>query len=122
MVGSLFSGLSGMRSYQTQLEVIGNNISNMNTVGFKAGRVTVRDMFSKTLVSASGGSGASFKQLGSGVNLGSIDTLFTQGSMQATNRMTDIAIWGNGFFVLSNKLKLYHYCWLLRCSIVSYRL
>ncbi|HIE28922.1 TPA: flagellar hook-basal body complex protein [Candidatus Poribacteria bacterium] len=111
MISSLFSGLSGVRSCQTQLEVIGNNISNTNTIGFKAGRVTFNDIFNQTLHSAKNLSGKSGginpQQLGRGVKVGSIDTIFTQGSLQFTNKNTDLAIVGNGFFTLSDGVNQY---------------
>ncbi|MFQ6039513.1 MAG: flagellar hook protein FlgE [Candidatus Poribacteria bacterium] len=111
MISSLFSGLSGVRSCQTQLEVIGNNISNTNTIGFKAGRATFNDIFNQTLHSAKNSSGKSGginpQQLGRGVKVGSIDTIFTQGNLQSTNKNTDLAIVGNGFFILSDGANQY---------------
>ena len=111
MISSLFSGLSGVRSCQTQLEVIGNNISNTNTIGFKAGRVTFNDIFNQTLnsgkTSSNKSGGINPQQLGRGVKVGSIDTIFTQGSLQFTNKNTDQAIMGNGFFVLSDGANQY---------------
>lgn len=106
MIGSLFTGLSGIRSHQTLLEVIGNNISNTNTTGFKAGRATFGDILSQTLrevqsTDPSAGS-ANPLQLGGGVRIRSIDTLFTQGNLQSTDRVSDFAIEGDGFFVLSD--------------------
>lgn len=111
MISSLFSGLSGVRSSQTQLEVIGNNISNTNTIGFKGGRATFSDVFIQTLSNAKSSSsklgGVNPQQLGRGVKVGSIDTIFTQGSLQFTNKNTDLAIMGNGFFVLSDGVDQY---------------
>ncbi len=112
MIGSLFSGLSGIRSHQTLLEVIGNNISNTNTTGFKAGRVTFGDILNQTLrevqsTNPSAGS-ANPLQLGGGVRIRSIDTLFTQGNLQSTDRVSDFAIEGDGFFVLSDGKKQFY--------------
>jgi len=111
MISSLFSGLSGVRSCQTQLEVIGNNISNTNTIGFKSGRANFNDIFNQTLhsgkTSSNKSGGVNPQQLGRGVKIGSIDTIFTQGSLQFTNKNTDIAIVGNGFFVLSDGANQY---------------
>lgn len=103
---SLYSGVSGLRSLQTSIDVIGNNIANVNTIGFKAGRVTFSDLFSQTINGAQSPSGdrggINPRQVGLGVQVGSIDTIFTQGSIQTTNRLLDLAIQGNGFFALSD--------------------
>lgn len=103
---ALYSGVSGLRGLQTAIDVIGNNIANVNTVGFKAGRVTFADLFSQTLSSAQGADngrgGINPKQVGLGVTVGSIDNIFTQGSIQTTNRLLDLAIEGSGFFVVTN--------------------
>lgn len=106
MLRSLYSGVSGMRGFQTKLDVIGNNIANVNTTGFKAGRVMFKDILSQTVSGVTaptdgdrGGSNA--KQIGLGVTLGAIDTIHTPGSAMTTNVTTDVRIDGDGFFVVS---------------------
>ncbi len=106
MLRSMYSGVAGMRGFQTKLDVIGNNIANVNTSGFKAGRVTFSDMLSQTM---SGGTapdpgvagGVNPKQIGLGVVVSAIDTIHTPGSAQTTNVPTDLRIDGDGFFVVS---------------------
>ena len=106
MMRSLYSGVSGLQNHQIRMDVIGNNISNVNTIGFKKGRVTFQDVFSQYLDSASGPNerrgGINPKQVGLGVTVASIDNVFTQGSPQTTGIKTDLTIDGNGFFVLRN--------------------
>ena len=107
MFKSLYSGVSGMSANMTALDVIGNNIANSNTVGFKTGRVTFNEMLTQTIRSASrpvsgGLGGTNPQQIGLGTAVGSIDTNFTQGNFQTTGMKTDIAIQGPGFFILSD--------------------
>lgn len=106
MLRSLFSGVSGMRNQQTKLDVIGNNIANVNTTAFKGARVTFKDMLNQTLQgasdSASGKGGINPKQVGLGVAIAAVDTNMNQGALQSTGRSTDLAIEGNGFFVISD--------------------
>lgn len=106
MMRSLFSGVSGLQNHQVRMDVIGNNISNVNTTGFKKGRVTFQDLFSQTLDSPSGPNdvrgGINPKQVGLGVSTASIDTIFNPGSLQNTGIKSDLAISGNGFFVVRN--------------------
>jgi len=108
MMRSLFAGVSGLKNHQTRMDVIGNNIANVNTIGFKSGRVSFQDVLSQTLQGASAGSGGrggtNPVQVGLGVGLASIDTLFTDGSFQPTGKQTDLAIQGAGFFILSDGL------------------
>ncbi len=103
---SLFSGVSGLRGLQTAIDVIGNNIANVNTTGFKAGRVTFSDLFSQTLSGAAGAAGGrggiNPKQIGLGTRVASVDNIFTQGSLQTTGRLLDLAVQGNGFFALTD--------------------
>lgn len=105
MMRSLFAGVSGLRNHQTRMDVIGNNIANVNTIGFKAGRVNFQDILSQTMQGASSGignqGGTNPIQVGLGVSIASIDTIFTDGSFQPTGKQTDLAIQGKGFFVLS---------------------
>src|SRR5690554_6798095 len=103
MLRSLYSGISGLRSHQTMLDVTGNNIANVNTTAFKSSATQFRDTLSQ-LQSAAGGpqtqvGGTNPSQVGLGVQVAGISTNFAQGSAQATGRATDIMISGNGFFV-----------------------
>ncbi|MBJ9990218.1 MULTISPECIES: flagellar basal body rod protein FlgG [Paenibacillus] len=105
MLRSMYSGVSGMRGFQTKLDVIGNNIANVNTTGFKAGRVMFKDVMSQTVSGVTApvdgeSGGANAKQIGLGVSIGSIDTLHTGGSAQTTNNPTDLRIDGDGFFLV----------------------
>ncbi|MER3475085.1 MAG: flagellar hook-basal body protein [Armatimonadota bacterium] len=106
MLQAMFSSISSIKAHQVRMGVVGNNIANVNTTAFKAGRVTFQEMLSQTLRGAtrpSGGlGGTNAMQVGLGTQVGSIDTILEQGSLQATNRVTDLAIQGNGFFALSN--------------------
>ncbi len=104
----MFSGVSGLRVHQTKMDVIGNNIANVNTVGFKSGRVTFNEVFSQTLQGASGSSaktgrgGRNPMQIGLGVNVSSIDTLMTEGAAQRTDNPLDLKIEGDEFFIVSD--------------------
>jgi len=112
MLRSLYAGLSGLRSSQLGMDVIGNNIANVNTVGFKGSRATFKEMFLETLRSASAGTstlgGTNAMQIGLGVALGSIDRSMLQGAPQVTNRQTDLCIEGNGLFILSDGSDRYY--------------
>lgn len=100
MIGSFISGLSGIRANQTMLEVVGNNIANANTVGFKAARTTFSDVLSRTLQSATATRAP--MQVGRGTQVAAITTLVHQGGLQETNRESDLAIQGRGYFIVSN--------------------
>ncbi|MBQ3161396.1 MAG: flagellar hook-basal body complex protein [Oscillospiraceae bacterium] len=105
MVRSLYSGVSGLTTHQTRMDVIGNNIANVNTYGFKASRVTFRDIYYQTAIGETAGT-ASFagnnpSTVGYGVQLGSIDKDMSMSSFQSTNRVLDLAISGDGFFITS---------------------
>lgn len=104
MMRSMFMGVSGLRNHQTMMDVIGNNIANVNTLGFKSSRVTFQELFSQTLRGAvspqNNKGGINPMQVGSGVTISSIDTNHTQGSPQPTGSLTDMAIDGDGFFIL----------------------
>src|SRR5262245_59934022 len=95
-VGSFSAGLSGLNANSQALSVIGNNLSNINTVGFKASRVNFSDLVSQNVGAASDNPA----QVGLGVGLGSISPIFKQGAIESTNEATNVAIQGNGFFVL----------------------
>ncbi len=104
MLRSLYSGVSGMRGFQTKLDVIGNNIANVNTVGFKGGRVMFKDILSQTVAGVSAPDdtrgGVNSKQVGLGVSFGAIDTIHTPGSAMTTNVVTDLRIDGDGYFAV----------------------
>ncbi len=106
MIRSLFGGVSGLRNHQTLMDVIGNNIANVNTIGFKAGRVTFKESLAQTLKGAQGATentgGKNPMQVGLGMTIGSIDSMFTQGNLENTGQVTDLAIQGDAFFVVSN--------------------
>jgi flagellar hook protein FlgE len=106
MMRSLFSGVSGLRNHQTRMDVIGNNIANVNTVGFKGSRVQFQDVLSQTITGAASAQGnrggTNPMQVGLGMGLASIDTIFTDGSFQPTGKGTDLSIQGAGFFILGN--------------------
>ncbi len=112
MMRSLFSGVSGLKSHQTGMDVIGNNIANVNTTGFKSSRTTFADMFSQTLTAASSSNGTvggtNPKQIGLGSVVASIDLLFTDGSTQSTGKNTDMALQGNGLFVVKQGNQTYY--------------
>ena len=105
MMRSLFSGVSGLKNHQVRMDVIGNNISNVNTMAFKAGRVTFKEGFAQVLQGASRPTaevgGTNPRQVGLGMQVGSIDTVFTQGNLESTGVTTDMAIQGDSFFVLA---------------------
>lgn len=110
MMRSLFAGVSGLRNHQVRMDVIGNNIANVNTTGYKASRVTFKEAFAQQLQGASRPPGDSGDvsggvnpvQVGLGMNIGSIDLLFTQGNLETTGVTTDLAIQGDAFFVVSD--------------------
>ncbi|RWZ60487.1 flagellar basal body rod protein FlgG [Halobacillus fulvus] len=111
MLRSMYAGISGMKGFQTKLDTIGNNIANVNTYGYKKGRTTFQDMMSQTMsgaqgptLGAAGGNvrgGLNPSQVGLGSQMGSVDTVHTQGNRQTTNRPLDMAIEGDGMFVFA---------------------
>ena len=112
MMRSMFSGVSGIKSHQTKMDVIGNNIANVNTTGFKSSRTTFADMISQNLSAAAAPTGTrggvNAKQIGLGVGVGAIDLLFTDGSVQSTGKNTDLALSGNGLFVVKQGTETYY--------------
>lgn len=106
MMRSLFSGVSGLRAHQARMDVVGNNISNVNTVGYKSSRATFQEIFSETIKGAGNPEGdrggTNPMQIGLGISLASIDTFHTRGSVERTDNPLDLAIEGNGFFVVSD--------------------
>jgi flagellar hook protein FlgE len=112
MLRSMFSAISGLRAHQVMMDEIGNNIANVNTVGYKSGRVNFQDILSQTFRGASapqGGLGSiNPAQVGLGVTVAGIDVMMTQGNLQSTGRLTDMAIQGDGFFVMSDGGRSYY--------------
>lgn len=104
MMRSLYSGVSGLQNHQTRMDVIGNNVSNVNTTGFKRGRVNFQDMISQQLSGAARPTeelgGVNPKEVGLGMTIATIEQVFTQGNLQSTGVSTDVAIQGNGFFIM----------------------
>jgi flagellar hook protein FlgE len=104
MLRSLFSGISGLRAHQQMIDVTGNNISNINTAGFKSSQTTFADTLSQMVRAAgapqAGNGGTNPAQVGLGVRLAGIETNFGQGTAQTTGRNTDMMIQGDGFFVV----------------------
>lgn len=104
MLRSMYSGISGIRNFQTKLDVIGNNIANVNTAGFKKARVTFKDSFSQMISGASSATedrgGQNPRQVGLGSVISTIDTVHTGASLQTTGRSLDVAIDGDGYFIV----------------------
>ena len=112
MMRSLFSGVSGLKNHQTRMDTIGNNISNVNTTGFKSSRTTFVDTLSQTLSGAASATatqgGTNPKQIGLGSSVASVDMLFTDGSVQSTGKNTDLCLSGNGLFIVKNGNSTYY--------------
>ncbi|HXE56365.1 MAG TPA: flagellar hook-basal body complex protein [Gemmatimonadales bacterium] len=112
MMRALFAGVSGLRNHQVRLDVIGNNIANVNTVAFKASRVTFEEAFAQLLQGASRPpgdlGGINPIQIGLGMNIGSIDQNFAQGNLESTGQATDLAIQGDGFFIASDGKRTFY--------------
>lgn len=105
MIRGMYAGISGMKSQQTKLDVIGNNLANVGTTGFKSSRVVFKDILYQNSSNAVGASnnlgGSNAKQVGLGVSVGSIDRIMGQGMMQPTGRALDVAMDGDGFFMVA---------------------
>ncbi len=103
MLRSLFAGVSGLTGHQTMMDVVGNNIANVNTTGFKGSTVSFQDLLSQTLAGAGAptdlNGGTNPAQVGLGSRVGAITTNFNQGALQVTGKSTDVAIQGDGFFI-----------------------
>lgn len=103
---ALFTAVTGLKAQQTKLDVVANNIANVNTTGYRSSRVLFQDLFSQTLsgpsAPAATNGGTNPRQVGLGVQIGSIDVNYGQGSLVTTGVNSDLAIQGNGFFVLSD--------------------
>lgn len=108
MMRSMYAGVTGLRVHQNRMDVIGNNIANVNTVGYKKGAMTFQEVFSQVIRGASapqgGRGGTNPQQIGLGVAVGSINTIHTKGAMQTTDSPTDLMIDGEGFFVVSDDI------------------
>lgn len=106
MLRSMYSGISGLKNFQTKLDVIGNNIANVNTYGFKKERTVFKDLISQTQAGASSPSatrgGVNAIQIGLGSQIAAIDTVHNGGSLQTTGRTLDVAISGEGFFIVAD--------------------
>ncbi|MZP30539.1 flagellar hook-basal body complex protein [Heliobacterium undosum] len=106
MMRSLFSGVTALRNHQTRMDVIGNNIANVNTIGFKKSRVTFSDALNQTVRGAAapqgGRGGTNPMQVGLGMNIATMETVFTPTSVQGTGKNSDLAIDGDGFFLLDD--------------------
>ncbi|HBV85988.1 MAG TPA: flagellar biosynthesis protein FlgE [Desulfosporosinus sp.] len=106
MMRSLYSAISGLKNHQVKMDVIGDNVANVNTLGFKRSRANFSTMLSQTMKGASSPSatqgGTNAIQVGLGAVLGSIDKIMTQGSAQSTGKDTDLMLQGPGFFVMDN--------------------
>lgn len=111
-LNSLFTGLSGIQVHQTRTNVVSDNIANINTTGFKSRRANFEELLANTLKESTGAeggvSGTNPVQVGIGVRVKSIDTTFTQGSIQTTGRETDLAIEGDGFFILGDGINRFY--------------
>ncbi|WP_432400561.1 flagellar hook protein FlgE [Wukongibacter sp. M2B1] len=105
MMRSMYSGVSGLRTHQTKMDIIGNNIANVNTVGFKRSAITFKEIFAQTISGAGapqgGRGGTNPQQIGLGVGVGSINVEHTQGTVQSTGYATDLMVDGNGYFIVS---------------------
>ncbi len=111
---SILAAVSGINANQTYLNTIGNNIANVNTVGFKSASADFVDLLTQLVTGAAApggpavGAGVNPMSIGSGVRIGAINTNFTQGSIEQTNVPTDVAIQGNGFLVVTQGGQTYY--------------
>ena len=105
MIRALRTGVSGLKSNQIRMDVIGNNISNINTVAFKRGRAAFNEVLGQQLLGVgrmAGGGGVNPSYVGLGVDVGSIDQNWIQGNLERTNSATDLALSGDGFFITND--------------------
>ncbi|MFA9430925.1 flagellar basal-body rod protein FlgF [Egicoccus sp. AB-alg2] len=106
MLRSMFSAVSGLRSHQTMMDVTGNNVANVNTAGYKSVRTTFQETLTQVVRGGTAGGanngGVNPMQLGLGSSVAATDLVFTQGASQVTGRATDVAIQGDGFFVVQD--------------------
>lgn len=112
MMSALFAGVSGLRNHMVRMNLVGTNIANINTVGFKSGRVTFREALVQTIRGAGrpvgNQGGTNPVQLGLGMSVASVDNIFAQGGLETTGVLTDLAIQGAGFFILSDGIGEYY--------------
>lgn len=112
MLRSLFAAVSGLRTHQLRMDVVGHNLANVNSVAYKASRASFRELFSQTLRGGAAPTGArggvNPQQIGLGTSLGAVDGIHTQGALQATGRVRDLAVEGEGFFVLVSGTEVYY--------------
>jgi flagellar hook protein FlgE len=113
MLQAMFSGVSGLQAHQSEMDVIGNNIANVNTVGYKASTASFEDQLSQTLRAAAGPTsngtgGQNPLQIGLGVTLGGVNSIQTQGNLQATGKNTDLAVQGQGFFPVTSGNQIFY--------------
>jgi flagellar hook protein FlgE len=109
---SFNSGVTGIRNHQTRIDVIGNNIANVNTSGYKAQRAEFQDLVSQTIregtLPAGGRGGTNAVQVGLGINTGAITSINTQGALQFTGKSTDLALQGEGYFIVNDGKQEYY--------------
>lgn len=112
MLRSMFSAIAGLRNHQNYMDVVGNNISNVNTTAFKGSRVAFQDILYQTIRGASGPAenrgGINPAQIGLGSMVAGVDTINSQGNLQSTGRITDFAIQGEGYFILGEGARSYY--------------
>ncbi len=112
LMRSIYAGVSGLRNHQVMMDVISNNIANVNTIGFKMSRVSFAETFAQTLRGSTEAltnlSGTNPMQVGLGMSIATIDNIFSQGSIESTGQITDLAIQGNGFFIVSDGSQKYY--------------
>ncbi|MBT8490301.1 MAG: flagellar hook basal-body protein, partial [Deltaproteobacteria bacterium] len=99
MGSSLYAGISGLTASSKQMDVIGNNIANVNTIGFRAGKIHFADILSQSIT----GGSATFMQVGRGVEISDVSTQFSPGSFETTANATDLSIDGDGFFIVEDE-------------------
>lgn len=108
MLRSLYSGVAGLRTHQTKMDVIGNNIANANTTAFKSSRATFKDIYYQTMSPATAANeikgGVNAKQIGYGSSVSTIDVINTRGGWQSTDRTLDLYIDGDGYFVVQDAI------------------
>ena len=106
MLKSILNGLAGVRGHQTQMDVVGSNIANINTIGYKTMQATFQETLSQMVGSAQGPTekrgGSNPLQIGLGSSIGGIKSTFSQGALQDTGNVTDMAILGNSFFIVND--------------------
>lgn len=98
IISNLYQGVSGLNANSTQMEVVGNNIANVNTVGFKSGRMNFEELLGRSVLGSAGHS-----RIGNGVRVGGVEQVFSQGSFAVTGQATDLAIAGEGFFMVKGE-------------------